>query len=113
MCGIPHIAHEYNEAEIENDDDDADEVEDMWYRVCRPARQMLGASHSIAELSVHTHVCVILRAALQKYRSGETLNWRLGKVCKLIKSRHNWAILCLFLPNRAPASEKANKWYRQ
>ena len=80
MCGIPHIAHEYNEAEIENDDEDADEVEDMWYRVCRlPARQMLGASHSIAELSVRTHVCVRHCARgrnIQKWRNSVT--WRLA-----------------------------------
>ena len=120
LCGIPHIAppvyDEYNDAsEAKLKTTMTMTSWDMWCRVCRPASEMLGAAYSVAELSVRTHVCVILRARgtaeIQKWRNSELEV--VATVCKLIKSRHNWAILCLFLPNRAPASEKANKWYRQ
>ena len=42
------------------------------------------------------------RGTAEIQNCGETQNWRLlAIVCKLIKTQHNWAILCIFMPNRA------------
>ena len=48
LCGIPHIARIYDEKIMETRTMTS---KDMWGGVCRPASQMLGASHSRAEQS--------------------------------------------------------------